>query len=58
MENKIEEVKLEFEEIKARLILEEISDSEFEARKSALERRNKSLSNELKLLKEALDLLE
>ncbi|HIE23826.1 MAG TPA: hypothetical protein EYP68_06320 [Candidatus Korarchaeota archaeon] len=58
IEKELEKVRLQLEELRARLALEEISGSEYDAKKSTLEKKEKSLSSEMISLKEALELLE
>ena len=58
IEKELEKVRLQQEELRARLALEEISGSEYDAKKSALESKEKALSSEMVSLKEALELLE
>ena len=57
IEGELEKVRLQLEELRARLALEEISGSEYDSRKSELEKKEKRLSSEMMSLKEALELL-
>ncbi len=57
IEEELEKVRLKLEELRARLALEEISGSEYDSKKSDLEKKEKRLSNEMISLKEALELL-
>ncbi len=58
IEEELEKVRLQLEELRARLALEEISGSEYDAKKSDLEKKERELSNEMISLKDALELLE
>ncbi len=58
IEEELEEVRLQLEELRARLALEEISSSEYDAKRRFLEKREKTLSSEIISLKGALELLE
>jgi len=57
IEEELEKVRLQLEELRARLALEEISGSEYDSKKLDLEEKEKRLSNEMISLKEALELL-